>query len=167
MRGYITQEERQQMQQMSASTDKKQNQCSSNNWFYKIELGIIVIITVFSALLIYPCLHDSILHIHLMNKFPKECTFIYVYGKGMIPGLLLCVTALICNILLLCKKQNGFWLMSLLSVPIILPTILSEYEGIFYFASSVYSIQLIYYVILRIPNKKNHIGVISSNVHYI
>ena len=154
MRGYITQEERQQMQQMSASTDKKQNQCSSNNWFYKIELGIIVIITVFSALLIYPCLHDSILHIHLMNKFPKECTFIYVYGKGMIPGLLLCVTALICNILLLCKKQNGFWLMSLLSVPIILPTILSEYEGIFYFASSVYSIQLIYYVILRIPNKK-------------
>lgn len=151
MRGYITQEER---QRMSASTDKKQYQCSSKNWFYKIELGIIVIITVFSALLIYPCLHDSILHIHLMNKFPKECTFIYVYGKGMIPGLLLCVTALICNILLLCKKQNGFWLMSLLSVPIILPTILSEYEGIFYFASSVYSIQLIYYVILRIPNNK-------------
>ena len=66
MRGYTTQEER---QRMSASTDKKQYQCSSKNWFYKIELGIIVIITVFSALLIYPCLHDSILHIHLIPQF--------------------------------------------------------------------------------------------------
>lgn len=154
MRGYITQEERQRMQQMSASTDIKHPPCSSKNWFYKIELGIIVILTVFSALFIYPCLHDSILDIDLMNKYPKECSFIYVYGKGMIPGLLLCVTSLVCNILLLCKKQNGFWLMSLLSVPIILPTILSEYEGISYFATSVFTIQIIYYVILRIPNNK-------------
>ena len=154
MRGYITQEERQRMQQMSASAGIKQNQCSSKNWFYKIELGIIVILMVFSALFIYPCLHDSVLHIDFMNEFPKECTFIYVYGKGMIPGLLLCVTALIGNILLLYKYQNGFWLMSLLSVPIILPTILSEYEGILYFATSVFSIQLTYYAILRIPNNK-------------
>ena len=44
--------------------------------------------------------------------------------------------------------------MPLLSVPIILPTILSEYEGILYFATSVFTIQLIYYVILRIPNNK-------------
>ena len=60
MRGYITQEERQRMQQMSASTDKKQYQRSSKNWFYKIELGIIVVLTVFSALFIYPCLDSSI-----------------------------------------------------------------------------------------------------------
>lgn len=151
MRGYISQEER---QRISASTDKNKNSVLQKNWFYKIELGIIVIITVFSALLIFPCLHDSILDIDLMNKYPKEFSFIYVYGKGMIPGLLLCVTSLVCNILLLCKKQNGFWLMPLLSVPIILPTILSEYEGILYFATSVFTIQLIYYVILRIPNNK-------------
>lgn len=72
MRGYITQEERQRMQQMSASTDIKQPPCSSKNWFYKIELGIIVILTVFSALFIFPCLHDSILNINLMTKYPKE-----------------------------------------------------------------------------------------------
>ena len=110
MRGYISQEER---QRISASTDKKQNQCSSKNWFYKIELGIIVILTVFSALFIFPCLHDSILNINLMTEYPKECTFIYVYGKGMIPGLLLCVTALIGNIILLSllstKNRQAFF----------------------------------------------------------
>lgn len=154
MRGYITQEERQRMQQMSASTDIKQPPCSSKNWFYKIELGIIVILTVFSALFIFPCLHDSILNINLMTKYPKECTFIYVYGKGMIPGLLLFVTALIGNIILLCKKQNGFWLMSLLSVPIILPTILNEYEEILWFTPCIFSIMFAYYIILHIPNNK-------------
>lgn len=89
-----------------------------------------------------------------MTKYPKECTFIYVYGKGMIPGLLLCVTALIGNIILLCKKQNGFWLMSLLSVPIILPTILNEYEEILWFTPCIFSIMFAYYIILHIPNNK-------------
>lgn len=154
MRGYITQEERQRMQQMSASTDKKQYQCSSKNWFYKIELGIIVILTVFSALFICYCLVGSARIIRWMNEEPEEWTFIRIYGKGFIPGLFLCVTALVGNILLLCKKQNGFWLMSLLSVPIILPTILNEYEEILYFTMSVFFSLLPYYIILRIPNNK-------------
>ena len=77
MRGYISQEER---QRISASTDKKQKQCSSKNWFYKIELGIIVIITVFSALLIFPCLHDSILNIKGYCSIKSICLhLIYIY----------------------------------------------------------------------------------------
>ena len=151
MRGYILQEER---QRISASTDKKQNQCSSKNWFYKIELGIIVILTVFSAFFIYPCLDSSIRSIGWMYEDPDDWTFIHIYGKGFIPGLLLSVTALIGNIILLCKKQNGFWLMSLLSVPIILPTILNEYEEILWFTPCIFSVMFAYYVILRIPNNK-------------
>ena len=151
MRGYITQEER---QRMSASTDIKQPPCSSKNWFYKIELGIIVILTVFSAFFIYPCLDSSIRSIGWMYEDPDDWTFIEIYGKGFIPGLLLSVTALIGNIILLCKKQNGFWLMSLLSVPIILPTILNEYEEILWFTPCIFSVMFAYYVILRIPNNK-------------
>ena len=154
MRGYISQEER---QRISASTDKKQNQCSSKNWFYKIELGIIVILTVFSALFIYPCLDSSIRSIGWMYEDPDDWTFIEIYGKGFIPGLLLSVTALIGNIILLCKKQNGFWLMSLLSVPIILPTILNEYEEILWFTPCIFSVMFVYYVILRIPNNKKYL----------
>lgn len=154
MRGYITQEERLRMQQMSASTDIKQKLCSSKNWFYKIELGIIVILTVFSALFIYPCLDSSIRSIGWMYEDPDDWTFIEIYGKGFIPGLLLSVTALIGNIILLCKKQNGFWFMSLLSLPIILPTILNEYEEILCFTPCIFSVMFAYYVILRIPNSK-------------
>lgn len=110
MRGYITQEERQRMQQMSASTDIKHPPCSSKNWFYKIELGIIVILTFFSALFIYPCLDSSIRSIGWMYEDPDDWTFIEIYGKGFIPGLLLSVTALIGNIILLCKNKMDFGL---------------------------------------------------------
>ena len=89
-----------------------------------------------------------------MYEDPDDWTFIEIYGKGFIPGLLLSVTALIGNIILLCKKQNGFWLMSLLSVPIILPTILNEYEEILWFTPCIFSVMFAYYVILRIPNNK-------------
>lgn len=89
-----------------------------------------------------------------MYEDPDDWTFIEIYGKGFIPGLLLSVTALIGNIILLCKKQNGFWFMSLLSLPIILPTILNEYEEILCFTPCIFSVMFAYYVILRIPNSK-------------
>lgn len=64
MRGYITLKEKQRIQQVSVSNNIGQKQYSNatqkKSWIYKIVYGVIAVITLFSALLIDPCLHDSI-----------------------------------------------------------------------------------------------------------
>lgn len=131
MRGYHTNEE------YACSKVEKTKMCL----FQKNVLGLSITLTVVAALvamyLILVCIHD------------KEA-----YGKGPMPGILLCISFIVGNIMLLRKKQNGFWLMTLCALPIIIPTAFNEYEEMIYFTNSVLAFLLAYYALLRIPNNR-------------
>lgn len=77
------------------------------------------------------------------------------YGKGATPGALLCIAFVISNVLLLRKQQNGFWLMVLLPLPIIIPTAFNEYEELIYFTNGILAFLLAYYALLRIPSNQS------------
>lgn len=77
------------------------------------------------------------------------------YGKGFMPGALLCIAFVISNVLLLRKQQNGFWLMVLLPLPIIIPTAFNEYEELIYFTNGILAFLLAYYALLRIPSNQS------------
>lgn len=157
MRGYFTKEEMAilQIQREPIFANIEQRKCLKKSLIYKIVFGIIVILTVISAFFIYSCLDLSIQAISC-EEDPNIWTFIVkLYSVGSAPALFfLCVIALIGNVLLLCKRQNGFWFMLLLSIPIILPTVLRDYCELLSTTVCIFFIMLMFYIILRIPNKK-------------
>lgn len=117
--------------------------------FQKIVSWLSIVITVVAGFvavwLMAACIHDG-----------------DDYGKGFIPGALLCIAFVISNVLLLRKQQNGFWLMVLLPLPIIIPTAFNEYEELIDFTNGILAFLLAYYALLRIPSNQSSYWVLLN-----
>lgn len=114
----------------------------------------IYILLIGSAISFIACLPDSFWSIGLLEE--PEWSGIDVYGKGFIPGCLISLTVLIGNISIIRKKCSGFWLMSIMSLILVIPTILNDYEEVLYFSIPLGCSLLLYYIILHIKQNGNN-----------
>ena len=114
----------------------------------------IYILLIGSAISFIACLPDSFWSIGLLED--PEWSGIDVYGKGFIPGCLISLTVLIGNISIIRKKCSGFWLMSIMSLILVIPTILNDYEEVLYFSIPLGCSLLLYYIILHIKQNGNN-----------
>lgn len=113
----------------------------------------IYILLIGSAISFIACLPGSFWSIGLLDD--PEWSGINVYGKGIIPGCLISLTVLIGNISIIRRKCSGFWFMSIMSLILVIPTILNDYEEVLYFSIPLGCSLLIYYIILHIKQNGN------------
>ena len=114
---------------------------------------------VIVTLLIYVLLLGSALSFFIFLKgvfwsigllYDSDWSIINAYGKGFIPGCLISLTVVIGNILILRKKSNGFWFMSLMGLILVIPTIFNDYEEVLYFSIPLGFSLFLYYMILHV-----------------
>lgn len=114
----------------------------------------IYILLIGSAISFIACLPGSFWSIGLLDD--PEWSGIQVYGKGMLPGCLISLNVFIGNISIIRRKCSGFWLMSIMGLTLVIPTILNDYEEVLYFSIPLGCSLLLYYIILHIKQNGNN-----------
>ena len=79
-----------------------------------------------------------------------EWTFLEVYGKGMIPGTLIAIIVFVGMLDVFNMRQSGFWLISLISLLLVIPTTFNEYEEVLWFAIPLLLSLVLFYCLLKI-----------------
>lgn len=128
--------------------NQEKNDFAKRNPFVSLVLYIILILGILSTI---SALGINSWSINLLDN--PEYSFIDIYGKGWIPGLLMSITILYSNILTLRWRKNGVYLLCITFLIIFIPTIWCEFEEFIYF--SIFSLVGIglYFILLCIPYK--------------
>lgn len=124
------------------------NDNKKRNPFVNLALYIILILGILYTIF---GVSQTIWSIRLLDD--PEWSFIDIYGKGFIPGLLMSIAISFSNLLSIRWNKNGVYLLCITLFIIFIPTIWNEFEEFIYF--SVFSLIGIgvYYILLRIPYK--------------